>query len=348
MKKNNYLTYIYKVFFSIYTLCILSSCINQSENSCVAGMDSGINLRFRYTYNIKESDAFGYEVGEICVWIFDSDDIFVYEYIDDGGDRIINGFNMYIPSLPLGDYTFVAWANSAEIGDEYSKYKYSDMVQGVSTLTDLTARLLREDTNNYDKRLNGSLNGMAQATVVSEEQAVTIDMLKCTNTMRIILMPYRPEQQLDVDDYEFLIKGRNGWLSYDASLYCEDPLTYLPYYAETLRGEQVRSLSVRNAENGVIDNAAVAEINISRLFYELAPRFVIKDRKSDKTLMDINLTWFLSLQAIGERKAEWSDQEYLDRQDRYAITFFIDNDVFMLNQIIVNGWVVSLEDNELS
>ena len=65
--------------------------------------------------------------------------------------------------------------------------------------------------------------------------------------------------------------------------------------------------------------------------------------------MNLNLAWFLSLQAIGEHRAEWSDQEYLDRQDEFAMTFFIDADqgTWMQTHFVVNGWVLSLEDVEL-
>ena len=42
---------------------------------------------------------------------------------------------------------------------------------------------------------------------------------------------------------------------------------------------------------------------------------IITDTESGNRVMDIDLTWFLTLQAIGERHQDWSDQEYLDRQD---------------------------------
>lgn len=346
MKKNNYIRFACIAFYFLCALCLLPSCVNESMGNCGI-TEPGINLQFRYTYNIKESDAFGHEVGNINVWVFDSDDVFVAEYVDKGGDQIINGFAMPIPALPAGQYTFVAWARSIDMDEENSNFQYAGMTRGESTLPELTARLMRNEDNYFGMRLNKSLNGTVSADIGTEQQTVIIDMLKCTNTMRIILMPYRPGQQLDVDDYDFLINGKSAWLNYDASLHKEDPVTYIPYYTETLREEQTKSLGVRS-DNGAIDNAAVAELNMSRLFYDIAPRFVIKDRKNGKVLMDINLTWFLSLQAIGERKEGWSDQEYLDRQDSYAITFFIDGETLMMNHIVVNGWVVSLEDNELS
>lgn len=93
----------------------------------------------------------------------------------------------------------------------------------------------------------------------------------------------------------------------------------------------------------------VAELNTSRLMTDAEPRLIISDAETGEEVMNLNLTWFLSLQAIGEHRAEWSDQEYLDRQDEYALTFFIDvdNNTWMKSHIVVNGWVVSLEEIEL-
>ena len=93
--------------------------------------------------------------------------------------------------------------------------------------------------------------------------------------------------------------------------------------------------------------AVVADLNTSRLLGDASPRLIITDKKKGKVLLNLNLTWFLSLQGIGEHRAEWSDQEYLDRQDYYNLTFFVQGDVFMTGKIVVNGWVVSLNDVHL-
>ena len=93
----------------------------------------------------------------------------------------------------------------------------------------------------------------------------------------------------------------------------------------------------------------MTELNTSRLIYDDEPRLIIRDTRGGQEMLNINLTWLLSLKAIGEHRADWSDQEYLDRQDEYAMTFFIDadNGTWMQNRILVNGWVLSLEEIEL-
>ena len=50
----------------------------------------------------------------------------------------------------------------------------------------------------------------------------------------------------------------------------------------------------------------------------------------------------------GYYNREMSDQEYLDRQDEYAMTFFIDEGYRWENTCIyINSWRVVLQDIEL-
>lgn len=343
MKAYNYIRSI-NLFWCFLFVCMFGSCVN-SDSIPTCGPD--VKLRFQYTYNVKESDAFAYEVGRVRVWVFDSDDKFVTEYIDDN-DHFSDDYFLHIGYLPPGTYTFVAWCRSRSCGEAGSSYNYTKMIPGVSTLCELTARLSRADGNRYQTRLNSSLNGTASVNITDEgEQTITLDMIKCTNTLKVIIMPYRAGQQLDSDNFRFAVNGRNAWLNYDASLYQEDPVVYRPYYKATLHDAQAAGVVGTRADGEPVDNAIVAEMNLSRLFYELGPRFTIQEIKSNTVLMDINLTWLLSLQSIGDHRSAWNDQEYLDRQDKFTIMFFVDGDVLMQNHIVVNGWNISLEDNEL-
>lgn len=329
---------VYRKIYCIFIIYVLSSCISDSY---ISECYSDVYLQFRYTYNIKQSDAFAYEVERVHVWVFDSDGRFLSQHIDEN-EHLADDYSLHIGYLPPGGYTFVAWCRSTRYDEDSSNYIYTEMTPGVSVITDLTARLPRTEDNYYKVKLNSTLNGTASASLQNGKQTVMIDLMKCTNTLRVILMPYRAGQLLDSDNFQMHISGRNAWLNYDGSIYKEDPVIYRPYYKTTIYDEQAKV-----PDNGPVDNAIIADMNISRLFYDLGPRLVIKDVKNDKTLMDINLTWLLSLQVVGEHKEEWGAQEYLDRQDSYSIIFFMDGDTFMQNTVIINGWTISLENNEL-
>ncbi|MEE0863542.1 MAG: FimB/Mfa2 family fimbrial subunit [Alistipes sp.] len=42
------------------------------------------------------------------------------------------------------------------------------------------------------------------------------------------------------------------------------------------------------------------------------------------------------------------DQEYLDRQDEYPMTLFLDEGAWGRSQIIINGWRVVINNTELN
>lgn len=327
-----------------FALLTATSCIKEDRDGCtteepIPVEESSVTLQFRYTYNVTGGDAFGREADRVQVWIFDENGIFLSQRQEEGA-HIDNGFTMDMSELQPGSYTFVAWAQETDSKEDLANFTFPSLTEGASTLTDLHARLNREE-NICRTELNGLLCGTTEAEVTGGEDIFTVDMMKCTNKLRIVLMPYRAGQHLYAEDYHFVIDGHNGWLDYKGDTYQEDPLAYEPYLQE------LSEASDDEVEEGEINHAVIAELNTSRMMYDQNPRLRILNNDTGETLLDLNLTWFLSLQAIGEHRSEWSDQEYLDRQDEFAMTFFVDGDTFLMNRIIVNDWVLSLENVDL-
>ncbi len=314
----------------LFVIAVMSSCVYDDQSDCT------LDLKFRYVYNMQNADGFTHEADEVEVYVFDSNKHFVGKYSTPVGDG--ETCTMQLPLLKSGKYTFVAWAYSKKEQDDLANFKIQEQ-ENITSMEALSARLQRVG-DKADHRLNSWLNGTLEAEVSGSNRHLTIDMMKCTNAIRVILMPAIAGKTLDSNDYDIHIDGRNGWLAYDASPYQSDPLTYYPYY---------QNLEKSNNQNNAaeIDNAVVADLNTSRIMYGSNPRLVVRNSKMDKELLNIDLAWFLSLQAIGEHKSEWSNQEYLDRQDEYAMTFFIDNEVWLRTRIIVNGWALSLEETKL-
>ena len=312
----------------------LSSCIYDDMSQC------GLHVRFRYTHNMKEADGFAKEADWVKLWIFDAEDKMVAQY-EEGSEFISSKKGLKIEQLPAGNYTFVAWAGSAKHTGQHSDFDFPTLKKGDS-MTSLSARLERDSQGENRSKLNALLNGTLKTSITGVKQDVVIDLMKCTNTLRIILMPSNGKEKLHIDNFECFIEGENGWLAYDASPLRPDELIYRPYYQE---------LSEDKAEgpNGeaVVNQAIITELNTSRIMANTTPRLIIRNKETKQDILNINLSWFLSLQAIGEHRAEWSDQEYLDRQDEYSITFFTNGSTWMQTHIIVNGWVLSLQDIEL-
>ena len=73
----------------------------------------------------------------------------------------------------------------------------------------------------------------------------------------------------------------------------------------------------------------------------------ITSRSNGKTVLSIPLIYYVLL-VKGNYNRSMSDQEYLDRQDEYNMTFFLQDDgSWLAASIIINSWRVVLSSVEL-
>ena len=136
-------------------------------------------------------------------------------------------------------------------------------------------------------------------------------MMKCTNTLRVILMPIQAGEALQAEDFAFSIEGKAGWLAHNAELLQEDPVTYRPYYQET---------SIDPSATGeAVESAVVAELNTSRLMVEAEPRLLIHDTKNDREIFPMpELIETFSIHGLNKSpavfdygKLKWMNGEYI-------------------------------------
>ena len=309
-----------------------TSCIKDDQSDCT------LELRLRYVYNMQGADGLAREANEADVYVFDSENKFVGHYTAQNISE--ENFTMHLPLPEPGRYTFVAWAKSTKETNPEANFEMTEPQKRDDSPKSLTARI-RRNRGCAKSRLNNLLNGTLETEVSGANRKLTIDLMKCTNAIRIILMPSHPGQTLKREDFDISIEGKNGWLGYDASAYRTDKLIYYPY-------RQLLEQSSEGKSGDEIDNAVTADFNTSRILDGSNARLVVRNASSGREILNINLPWFLSLQAIGEHRAEWTNQEYLDRQDEYSMTFFIDGATWMETKIVVNGWVLSLQDIDFS
>ena len=79
-------------------------------------------------------------------------------------------------------------------------------------------------------------------------------------------------------------------------------------------------------------------------------RIVITDKRINKVIFNHSLPWFLSLCASDRYGKDWSDQQYLDRQDHYTLVFYVpapSSTYSMDARIKVNNWVLNLQNADL-
>lgn len=309
----------------------VSSCIYDDRSDCV------LDIRFVYDYNVKEADAFSSEVKEVTLYIFDSDGTLI-DLREDGGDGFPASYSMQMPSLASGDYTFVALGRNRPVTNPSREFGFSNLVKGESALSDLTMLLNMED-NVCDSEIAALYNGVCEVSLRNGRQSVTVKMKKLTNRFKIMIMPYRGSGSMESENLNIRIDGDASWLDFKGDKYVQRPTVYRPFLQ--------KSVSSESDSETEVTSAVVAELNTSRLLYDDRPTLVITHSEDGRELLRINLAWLLSLQAIDEHRRQWGNQEYLDRQDMYTLTFFVDNGLFIKSTIIVNGWVLNITDVSL-
>ena len=278
-------------------------------------------IAFRYDYNMMFVDAFPSKVKRVDVYVFDDAGKFVTRFSDER-TSFGEGYRMLCP-LPVGKYRLVAWAGLYDRSYEFA--------ETVSVPDELSVRMRRGANGVQDKELDALWHGEAEMTVTDAEQhTVTVDLVKDTNKFRIVVQG-PTEIGLEQESVDFAITDNNGFLAADNSLLPDERITYKPYFKA--------GADLGEGEGGM--DAVVAELNTLRLLDDgRKPRLLIRNQDG-KELVNIDLIKYLLL-----TKMEGHDmpaQEYLDRQDEYAMIFFLNKDAqgsYAIIQIKVNGWII--------
>lgn len=326
----------YKTQIHLYTILVfsilISSCIKEDRESC-----RYVNIGFDYSYNILSANAFGDQADQVTLYVFDKDGTLVMKEVSET-TNLTNDYSISAMDLKTGKYTFVAWAQSTRITDEKAYFTIPDLTVGTSVLEDLSYYLKRTSgVQQYE--LNNLLIGITEAEIIDTQTAqnINIPLKKVNNKIRVVLLNYGGNSAIDVNDYTFSIvdKKGNGHLKYDYTLIEDEPITYHPYYTANSKPNSSETTSPNE-----INQAAIIEINTSRLAEANSPRLIITSNTDNTEIANINLPWFFSLTEMESHKG-WTLQEYLDRQDEYAITLFLQGSSWMQEIIIINGWVIN-------
>ena len=169
-------------------------------------------------------------------------------------------------------------------------------------------------------------------------ELITVPLVKNTNTLRIILQQIAAGP-VDASQFEFTVTDENGLMLHDNSLDPNDgALTYMPYY------QAQGSADIEGTASEDQLNMAVAELSTGRLMADSDVRLTISNRQTGETVLSIPLIDYLEL-CKTVANYDMPLQEYLDREDTYTMTFFLDtNNAWINTQVIINNWIVRYND----
>ena len=368
------------VCISAIALTSLSSCMKDDITGCPTAK---LSLKFDYTYNVKEADAFSAEVKNLNVYVFDKNGKFVDNYTE-SADKFETGHKMEITDLQAGKYTFVCLARDKQPaamgtraeGDDETEFSFTKLTPGISTINDLQEEMGKrnEEESVNDKHFTALYTAQDSLNFDGENDVQgKLSLMKCTKTYRVVMLPFEADQEgFTAENFDVEIKGSAALLDYKGDKVKPKAITYLPYEKKLVENHSGKT----EVEGEDVEKALVYDLSSSRMFetkddnkclhswylfilsYYLLlicsqyddKRVVITDKRINKVIFNHSLPWFLSLCASDRYGKDWSDQQYLDRQDHYTLVFYVpapSSTYSMDARIKVNNWVLNLQNADL-
>jgi len=335
-KRNRFSRFAGRVLVALLAAVALSSCerIFEDLDPCL----HGVSLRFVYDYNMEYANAFPNQVDCLTLYIYDENDDYVDTRIVTGTELQDENYRMKL-DLPDGKYHFVAYGG---IACEKSSFTVNTSTKRTELKTRLNADCLSLPER---KLLHDMFWGELTMETAESYNEGTVKMMKNTNGIRIVLQQVAGGI-VNAEDFDFEITDDNTLFDYDNDLLPVTDVTYTPW----VKGQARTGASV--IVPGVAPDpieVAYAELSVPRLMARNSPRLVVKRHADKATVIDIPLNKYLLL--MQSDRYDMGDQEYLDRESRWTLFFFLKNndgnDSWLNTCIVVNDWVVRINDVEL-
>ena len=319
---------------------LTSGCDAIYEDNC--GYDSDYELSYRlrlhYDRNIRFAEAFAAEVSEVSVYAFDRSGQLVWQGSESGQALLADGYTMTLPLDP-GRYDIIAWCHGPE------GHKAFTIGRGSAQRIEEHCAYLPHTNSEVNHDLRPLFHGMlADVELPDTHGAVYRDIYLTKNTNHIRVMLQRMDgSAINKDDFDIAITDANGSLAHDNSPLPGEAITYTAW-----NKQNVDASAIDGTSGDIITSidGLVAEMTVSRLVSGTRPMLSV--RTEDRDVLRIPLIDYL-LMVKAEYRRDMSNQDYLDRQDDYSLTFFLDNDDnwYWMAGIYINSWHVVLQFEDL-
>lgn len=294
----------------------------------------GLRLRFVYDYNMEYANAFPSQVDCLTLLVYDKEGHYIRTLTADKTETKNEDWRMTI-DLPAGDYSLLAYGGM-ECSDASFKFNDSPSQISMQSLEVYLPSDLITEPKGTD--LHPLFYGDLDITVPEDGPDYTdgtVYMMKDTNDIRVIL-GNESGLPTDADDFIFTITDNNTRFNYLNDIISTDNVTYRPWAKD-------------NAEVGIQPDSSPtilswAEFSVSRLMENSDAILQVTRADDGKEVLSIPLVNILLL-LKSEHYASMEDQEFLDRQSRWNLTFFLTNDGRWGEvEIIINDWIVRINN----
>ncbi len=297
----------------------------------------GVRLRFVYDHNMEFANSFHQQVDCLTLYIYDAQGNFVTKAVETTDALKDENYRMQI-DLEEGDYRLIAYGGLA--CEQHSFKVVDEPMAARAADAELQVAM---DEGELGTQLHDLYYGNLKMTVQANGYVEnTLFLVKNTNNIRVMLQQVDNRIPLDNQNFTFAIADDNTLMDHENNLVANGTVNYTPWAQGTL--------GVGTAEEGEEEvKVAYAEFSAARLVARTqgAPRLMVKNKETDAEIINIPLINYLLL-LKSERYAEMGAQEFLDRESDWSLIFFLDQDGnWLRTQIVINDWVVRLNDMEL-
>ena len=308
------------------------------------------HVKFQYDKNMLYADAFAGNVTYVSLYAFDAETGLLTFTATESGDALKSKDYMMQLDLQPGTYDILAWCGSA-VAD--NKVIVPEVEVGKTTIEYVDCVIDRIMGSGHTACLTEDLgqlyHGKGQITLTEEpgKQVNVLNLTKNTNNIQIILQHLSGEA-VDPAQFQISIHDNNGSMNYDNTLNGIDSLTYHPWYVAAVEGGVSTETDIKYhapiATRADKATAAIAEMTIGRLYVENNPILHIYNVDTKKTVLSIPLKDY-ALMIKGHYNGSMTDQDFLDREDKFALTFFLDElGNWVSATVIINSWHLVLND----
>ena len=314
------------------TIMSFSSCdrIHEDLQPC----PQGLRIRFIYDYNMEFANAFYSQVDCLTVLFYDSKGNYVTTRTNMNHSELSDENWRMTVDLEPGQYTVLAYGGMACDDSSFSFVTAPETTK----LHDIEVRL---DPEKISTELHPLFYGKLDTSVEEndlEYKEVTVEMMKDTNNLRVLLQQVGGEP-VDYKDYDFRITDNNTLFAWDNDLLPVPTVTYYPWASD--------NASPGELPDGSDASVAWAELSFSRLLTAASPRLQITYKATGKDVVDIPLNNYLLL-LKSQAFATMPNQEFLDRESHWNMIFFLgENKQWVSTVISIKDWNVRINNEDL-
>ena len=302
-------------------------------------------LSLRYTKNILNTDAFGSQITDVNVALYDSNGNMVYKKTESRSLSETNDYWMDLDVAP-GVYDIIAWCEGESLGDDSVAFSLEGQNLGDAISLSGASLPLSQvgGLSVSDKDIRPLYYGRNNKVVFPDTYGtVNLDPISLTRDTNHLTVQLQNMNGAPIDSsmIEMQLEGANSQLNSENQLKGDVKFTYTPWYIRsTFSDSEITPGTKASIADGNLPTGVQAELTTGRFMVGQEQQLTIRVKGSDTPILSIPLVQYLLL-VRGHYEQASSAQDYLDRYVDYSIVFFLDEGyVWNKTRIYINNWRV--------